>query len=93
MVTSQVVLALGAILVLSAGTVAWAREQRYTGSWLLGFGFGLATLWAVLGMTAPAGTADMDSETYMLFGTMAGVFAIYFIHTAFHTRPARRGAG
>lgn len=90
MVTSQVVFAVGAVVVLSIGSVAWATERRYLGGWILGFGFVLATLWAVLGVMYPE-RAGMEAQTYLLFGTMAGSFAIYFMHTAFYTRPARRG--
>ncbi len=92
MVSSQFILAVGAVVVLSIGSVTWATERRYVGGWILGFGFILATFWAILGMLYPE-LAGMDAQTYLLFATMAGSFAIYFMHTAFYSRPARRGPG
>lgn len=88
MVTSQSVFAVGAVLILSVGTLARARGRHVTGNWLLGIGFAVTTLWAVLGAAYPQATrGGIDTRSYVLFATMAGSFSIYFVHTALHVRP------
>ncbi|MFB6094616.1 MAG: hypothetical protein ABEJ77_06710 [Halanaeroarchaeum sp.] len=89
MVTTQAVLAIGAVGVLGAGMAAYLTDRVLAGYWLLAAGFGIATLWSIVGATSPLPTAaGMSTETYLLLGTTAGASAVYFAHTAIYT-PTR----
>ncbi|MFB6094965.1 MAG: hypothetical protein ABEJ71_00740 [Halodesulfurarchaeum sp.] len=88
MVTTQVVLAVGSTLLLIAGTVAWEREKRFVAYWLFAAGFAIATAWALVGMALPpAARRGMGPDTYLLFATMAGAAAVYFLVTVRGLRP------
>lgn len=91
MATTREVLAVMGIIVLTIGTILHYRDQRSAGMALFAAGFGVATLWATLGMLqAQQGAAGLEPETY-LSGAASGVAVTLYFAIRSHRLAFGRG--
>lgn len=73
------VLAIMAGLLMSIAIVAARTEKRLLGTWLMMFGFVIATLWSVMSIFwAQSNPSPLTPELWLSMSTMAAAGAVYF---------------